>query len=114
MYVLIEGQAQVTTGQLWIPAEAVGANDPVVRVKDLFEGDSFGEEVIFCLATNYEYTVAAKTTVSMYELSMESFQHQFRNMPDLIQRMYVNLLGSKKQSQHRLSRASTMAVADYN
>jgi len=91
MYVITEGKAKVTSGQLWMPPAA----SPEANKTDLVEGDCFGEETIFQMAQTYHYTVAATTSVEMYEISMESFQSQFKNMPELCQKMFVNLLGSK-------------------
>eukprot|EP00931_Biecheleriopsis_adriatica_P078205 TRINITY_DN51668_c0_g1_i1.p1 TRINITY_DN51668_c0_g1~~TRINITY_DN51668_c0_g1_i1.p1 ORF type:complete len:788 (+),score=133.85 TRINITY_DN51668_c0_g1_i1:290-2365(+) len=95
MYVIIEGQAQVIDGQRWVPPEAVVEGKHNL-CKDLDEGDSFGEEIIFSLEQDYQYTVVAKTSVSMYDISMDDFKHQFRNMPELLQKMLWNFLRSRK------------------
>mmetsp|Transcript_101393 Transcript_101393/g.180259 ORF Transcript_101393/g.180259 Transcript_101393/m.180259 type:complete len:749 (-) Transcript_101393:59-2305(-) len=105
MYVIIEGHATLAQGSLWMPPEEAQKADASQK-KDLVEGDSFGEELIFALAQTYNYTIVATTVaVAMYELSAESFQHQFRNMPELVQKMYVNLIAYKRNP--KFTRRST-------
>jgi len=97
MYVITEGQAFFSRGDRWIPPDAPAvSSETLTRLKELKEGDSFGEEVIFSLEQTYQYTVTAKTPIVMYELSMDSFKHRFRNMPELIQKMLGNFLKSRK------------------
>eukprot|EP00930_Biecheleria_cincta_P035401 TRINITY_DN2434_c0_g2_i1.p1 TRINITY_DN2434_c0_g2~~TRINITY_DN2434_c0_g2_i1.p1 ORF type:complete len:769 (-),score=148.12 TRINITY_DN2434_c0_g2_i1:94-2400(-) len=96
MYVITDGQASISKGDRWIPPGMVVALDVLSRFKELDEGESFGEEVMFSLEQTYQYTVTATTAVAMYELSVDSFKHRFRNMPELIQRMTTNFLKGRK------------------
>eukprot|EP00931_Biecheleriopsis_adriatica_P062688 TRINITY_DN37833_c0_g1_i1.p1 TRINITY_DN37833_c0_g1~~TRINITY_DN37833_c0_g1_i1.p1 ORF type:complete len:780 (-),score=165.94 TRINITY_DN37833_c0_g1_i1:320-2602(-) len=96
MYVIIDGAAWVSQGHRWVPPEIAQLHSPHVLSKDLHEGDSFGEEVIFSLEQTYQYTVTAKNAVALYELSMDSFRYQFRNMPELFQKMLANFLKGRK------------------
>eukprot|EP00440_Ansanella_granifera_P004913 gb/GFBE01005329.1/.p1 GENE.gb/GFBE01005329.1/~~gb/GFBE01005329.1/.p1 ORF type:complete len:790 (+),score=177.46 gb/GFBE01005329.1/:1-2370(+) len=118
MYVIIEGQAEVTEGELWVPSD-VPREYAVKLAKDLDEGASFGEEILFSLEQSYRYTVTARASVSMYELAMDSFQYQFRNMPELTQRMLVNLFRSRKNMMRlrwkevKQKTAVSLAVPDF-
>lgn len=97
MYVIIEGQAQLSVGRQWLPPERLVADDNASLGKELKDGDSFGEEIIFSLEATYQYTIVAKSAISMYELSKDSFKDCFRNMPELLQQMCSKFLKSRKQ-----------------
>jgi hypothetical protein len=96
MYVIIEGQAQLSVGKQWLPPERLSADDTVSLGKDLKDGDSFGEEIIFSLEATYQYTIVSKSAISMYELSKDAFKDCFRNMPELLQQMCSKFLKSRK------------------
>eukprot|EP00930_Biecheleria_cincta_P028922 TRINITY_DN2012_c1_g3_i1.p1 TRINITY_DN2012_c1_g3~~TRINITY_DN2012_c1_g3_i1.p1 ORF type:complete len:720 (+),score=153.92 TRINITY_DN2012_c1_g3_i1:47-2161(+) len=96
MYVIIEGQAQLSVGKQWLPPDRLSTDDNASLGKDLKDGDSFGEEIIFSLEATYQYTIVAKSAISMYELSKDAFKDCFRNMPELLQQMCSKFLKSRK------------------
>eukprot|EP00928_Gymnodinium_smaydae_P023881 TRINITY_DN19528_c0_g6_i1.p1 TRINITY_DN19528_c0_g6~~TRINITY_DN19528_c0_g6_i1.p1 ORF type:complete len:753 (+),score=110.49 TRINITY_DN19528_c0_g6_i1:31-2289(+) len=100
MYVIVEGYAAITQGSAWTPTNGEPAKeaptaDPNKRVT-LREGDSFGEEIIFGIEQSYNYSVVTATTVSMYELTQDSFNDRFRNMPELRAHMLYNFMSSRR------------------
>eukprot|EP00931_Biecheleriopsis_adriatica_P074513 TRINITY_DN4854_c0_g2_i1.p1 TRINITY_DN4854_c0_g2~~TRINITY_DN4854_c0_g2_i1.p1 ORF type:complete len:769 (-),score=139.53 TRINITY_DN4854_c0_g2_i1:107-2413(-) len=94
MYCVVEGQAYLALGNPWLPAEYASTSSVVS--KEVKEGESFGEEVVFSLEQIYHYTVTARTAVTMYELPLDTFKYRFKHMPDLTQKMLTNFLRSKK------------------
>lgn len=92
MYVIVNGRAMVTEGTRWVPPDSGTGG----LSNELDEGDSFGEEMLFSLQMTYEYTVEARSVLTMYELDVDSFKHQFRNMPDLVQKMLSNVVKSRR------------------
>jgi hypothetical protein len=100
MYIIVEGQARFMAGHPWIPTEGKAgtskANERLKNAKQLIEGDSFGEEIIFTLEETYNYTIVANSLVSMYSLSEDSFKTRFKNMPDLHESMLMNFLETRK------------------
>lgn len=93
MYVIVNGRAAVTEGSRWLPPDCTGANR---LTNELEEGDSFGEELLFSLETTYQYTVEARSAMLMYELDVDAFKHQFRNMPELVQKMLSSFVKSRR------------------
>jgi len=102
MYIIVQGNAQFTKGHPWIPSgrsaqegRASKASARLKNLKELIEGDSFGEEIIFTLEETYRYTIIASSIVSMYSLSEDSFKARFRNLPDLYELMLSKFLNSR-------------------
>eukprot|EP00930_Biecheleria_cincta_P035403 TRINITY_DN2434_c0_g4_i1.p1 TRINITY_DN2434_c0_g4~~TRINITY_DN2434_c0_g4_i1.p1 ORF type:complete len:748 (-),score=144.23 TRINITY_DN2434_c0_g4_i1:36-2279(-) len=93
MYVIISGRAHVTEGTRWLPLDCTGT---IKLSNELEEGDSFGEEVLFSLEMTYQYTVEAKSSMLMHEVDVDAFKHQFRNMPELVQKMHANFVKSRR------------------
>jgi CRP-like cAMP-binding protein len=66
------------------------------NLKQLIEGDSFGEEIIFTLEESYRYTIAAEAPMTLCTISEDAFKKRFRNLPDVYDVMLNNFMTSKK------------------
>jgi len=89
MYVLIDGSARYDRGVIWRPA---GVRIEGKKFQKLKEGDSFGEEIIFGLEEDYNYTIIAISACQFHSISEDGFIDQFRSMPSVHRFMYHNVL----------------------
>jgi len=59
---------------------------------ELSHGDSFGEELLFGLCEQYQYTTTSVGNTHIYIIVEEEFQNTFRMMPDVVEGMKANFL----------------------
>lgn len=105
MYILVEGAARYDQGRKWHPE---GTAPPGKRYKHVVGGDSFGEEIIFGLAENYQYTIVTITECEIHSISEDGFQERYQNMPELRNQMYDSFLHSLNCPTGAAPRASKM------
>lgn len=89
MYILVDGCARYDRGVIWRPA---GVQIESRKFQKLREGDSFGEEIIFGLEEDYNYTIMAISACQFHSISEDGFIDQFRSMPSVHRFMYHNVL----------------------
>lgn len=104
MYIIVEGHAWYSQGHQWVPPELSPKMSSLRLERDIREGASFGEEIIFSLEQTYQYTIVAHTQLVYYELLIDSFIERFKNMPELICVMQGKFVKSRKQSLLRMER----------
>lgn len=90
MYILVSGAARYEIGLKWPPPNAA----PGKRFQQVLEGDSFGEEIIFCWAETYSYTIVTITDCVFHLISEDGFQERYRHMPELRHQMCTAFLKS--------------------
>jgi len=95
MYILVQGCARYDQGHKWQPP---GIQASVKRFQHMIEGDSFGEEILFNLATTYSYTIKTISDCEFHWISSKGFRKHFENMPELFESMRDSVLSGWSHS----------------
>jgi len=95
MFIIMQGEAE-------LQREPDGANQlnasPKSSTMMLFEGDSFGEEIVLQVAESYHYSVRALTDCSISMIPEVGFMDCFETMPHVIEKMKKNMPERLKQT----------------
>lgn len=91
-----EGMFIIATGKaLQLGASMLDSSSNHSQVSELDVGDSFGEQVLLGLEKVYSYTVKAVCPLEMHTIPTEEFLKCFKGMPDILERIKSNLIGTE-------------------
>jgi len=110
MYILVDGFGRFDQGEMWLPpglrsndedaaVNVMRVSTTTARFQQLTVGQSFGEEIIFGLEENYNYTIVAVSSATLFSISEDGFKDRFKNMPELHDSMYKSFLRSRAGDQ---------------